>query len=1114
MPKENLTGQKFSDWVVIKDTGKRKATCQCSCGIIKEVDRYTLLNGSSKNCGHTRRESTYDLVGKKFGEWEVIRYLGNQMWECKCSCGTVKAKNGRELRRGNSRSCGCKQGDYCKDTLMERYGGVSTHKIGDAREKWQIEAIQNAGGLEKAINSLSSSLKIDKPTIKQLSEFLAIDTNMTLIYVYKYNLENLMDINPNKSSIEKTVIDMIHAINPSIELVTNKRGLVVNEPNLEVDIFVPSMQLAIEINGTYWHSSKNKPYKYHQDKTIKLAKQGIRLVHIFEYEILIPKYLDRLKQYLTNIFIPTRIKIYARNTHICNIQSNIADEFLNTYHIQGTVKSSIRYGIYDTDNALIGVATFGKCRFEDTTNGYELYRLCWKTAIDVIGGTDKIIKKFMDEYHPDYFITYTDTAKFTGNSYAKLKIGLKLEGITSPNYVWVSGHNKEVLPRYRTTKASLVSKGLGTEDETEDTIMERLGYFKLYDSGNLKFTWTNTSTKSGTSAESGTSRTSGNKNTANTLNTANTDTILTSSKHKQKDSEIGKQYGEWVVVKHIEKQNYLCRCSCGLEKEVYIGHLKRGLSKSCGHSSTKFKDLTNKQYGEWKALRYLGNHQWECQCSCGVIKAVSTYDLTSGKSKSCGHNTTSFKNLTGMQIGEWSILGYLGDGFWECKCSCGKVQKVDGRSLRAGTSKSCGHKEYLDLTGQKFWEWTALEWLGNHLWLCKCSCGTLRVMTSQRLRSGESKSCGCKKTENYIKSIGKKYPNMTNISQKHLTYEQLVLQNDEIALKNLLVQQDGVTPAQLSGILRGTPCQAMRIMRKYGLETYVKLNKPVAKYEDEINKLFYCNNRSFRGLPSGKEIDLYYPEQRFGIEFNGTYWHSDIFKDKYYHKDKTIEAYKNGIELFHIFEYEWADEKTKEKIIGLLEKKLGQTEIRRIAARDCKVKHIDWEDAKIFLDKYHLQNSITAEVYIGCYIKDELIGAMTFGKPRFNKEAEWELLRLAWKNDVAVMGGTNKLFHYFLRNYSPSSIISYCDISKFSGNSYTKMGFKSVEITEPNYKWINCETNDIMSRYQTTKQKLIKLGFGNETETEKEIMEKLGYVRVYDCGNIKLTWKKNNTMID
>lgn len=1038
MSKENLTGQKFSDWIVIKDTGKRKVTCQCSCGIIKDVDRYTLLNGSSKNCGHARKELTYDLVGKKFGEWEVIRYLGNQMWECRCSCGTIKAKSGRELIRGRSKSCGCKQGKHCKDTLMKRYGEVSTRKIGNTREDWQIEAISS------------------------------------------------------KENLEKTVLEIIYSINPDIEIQENKRGLIVNEPNLEVDIFVPSMQLAIEINGTYWHSSKNKHYKYHQDKTIKLAKQGIRLVHIFEYEILIPEYLDRLKQYLTNIFTTKRTRVYARDTHVCSIESSVADEFLNTYHIQGAVKSSIRYGVYDTNNNLIGVATFGKCRFEDTTNGYELYRLCWKTAIDVIGGTDKITKKFMDEYHPDYFITYADATKFTGNSYAKLKIGLKLEGITSPNYVWVSGHNKEVLPRYRTTKALLISKGLGTVDETEDTIMERLGYFKLYDSGNLKFTWS----ISGNSE--GIEKTQIDTNIENTTNL---------HKSKQKDSEIGKQYGEWVVVKHIEKQNYLCRCSCGLEKEVYIGHLKRGLSKSCGHSSTKFKDLTNKQFGDWKVLSYLGNQQWECQCSCGIIKAVNTYDLTSGKSKSCGHSTTSFKDLTDAQIGDWHVLKYLGNGFWECQCSCGNIQKVEGRSLRGGVSKSCGHKEYLDLAGQKFWEWTALEWLGNHLWLCQCSCGTLRVMPSHRLRSGESKSCGCKKTENYIKSIGKKYPNIINISQKHLTSEQLALQNDNEALKELLIRHEGITPTQLSGILGVTPCQTMRIVRKYGLETYIELNKPISRYEDEVNKLFPCNNRSFRGLKSGKEIDLYYPEQRFGIEFNGTYWHSDIFKNKNYHKDKTIEAYKNGIELFHIFEYEWADERTREKIIWLLEKRLGHIEIRKIAARNCNVKLVSWDDAKVFLDTYHLQNSITADIYLGCYLRDELIGIMTFGKPRFNKEFEWELLRLAWKNDVVVMGGTNKLFQYFVRNYSPSSIISYCDISKFSGNSYTKIGFKSVEITEPNYKWVDCETNDIMSRYKATKQKLIKIGLGNESETEGEIMERLGYVRVYDCGNLKLSWK-------
>ena len=106
-----------------------------------------------------------------------------------------------------------------------------------------------------------------------------------------------------------------------------------------------------------------------------------------------------------------------------------------------------------------------------------------------------------------------------------------------------------------------------------------------------------------------------------------------------------------------------------------------------------------------------------------------------------------------------------------------------------------------------------------------------------------------------------------------------------------------------------------------------------------------------------------------------------------------------------------------------------------------------------------------------------------------------------------VIGGTAKLFKYFTSKLSPKSIITYCDIGKFSGKTYSNLGFNRVSITEPNYVWVNPKTNDVLTRYQTMKHKLIEKGIGYINETETEIMERLGYYKIYDCGNMKFTWR-------
>ena len=87
------------------------------------------------------------------------------------------------------------------------------------------------------------------------------------------------------------------------------------------------------------------------------------------------------------------------------------------------------------------------------------------------------------------------------------------------------------------------------------------------------------------------------------------------------------------------------------------------------------------------------------------------------------------------------------------------------------------------------------------------------------------------------------------------------------------------------------------------------------------------------------------------------------------------------------------------------------------------------------------------------------------------------------------------------------SIITYSDITKFTGNTYPKLGFKVECILDPNYVWVNPNNFEVFTRYQTMKHKLVESGLGDESQTEDSIMEGLGFLKVYDCGNLKLSWR-------
>lgn len=263
------------------------------------------------------------------------------------------------------------------------------------------------------------------------------------------------------------------------------------------------------------------------------------------------------------------------------------------------------------------------------------------------------------------------------------------------------------------------------------------------------------------------------------------------------------------------------------------------------------------------------------------------------------------------------------------------------------------------------------------------------------------------------------------------------------------------------------------------------------------------NNKEI--LKGRKELDIYLPEISFAIEFNGIYWHSssDIFgeeKSSRRHLEKTEICESLGINLFHISDVDWLGK--REIIESMILQKLGKS--TRIFARKCEIKEINDKEAKSFLDENHLQGKANSSIRIGLYFKDELVSLMTLGKPRFNKNFDWELIRFCNKKGTSVIGGASKLLKYFYRNFN-GSMISYADRSHSNGNLYKELGMKLQGKTSPNYIW--SKNGLILTRYQTQKHKLKDL-LGetfNPNLTESENMYNSGYLKFFDSGNLIFT---------
>jgi len=252
----------------------------------------------------------------------------------------------------------------------------------------------------------------------------------------------------------------------------------------EIDILIED-KLAIEVNGMYWHSDRNKEKNYHQKKAKNIHSKNIPFLTIWEDDWNSKE--EILKSMISN-FIGKSKKIYARECEIKEISGKESKDFLNKNHLQGHINSSIKIGLF-YKNELVSLMTFGGLRKSLGTtakeNQWELLRFCNKLNLSVTGGAGKLLKYFERNYNPEKIISYAAYERSNGNLYKNL--GFKFNHLTSPGYFYYK--NGARFNRFRFRKSELIKEGYNPS-KTGFEIMNELGYLRCYDAGNLKFTKT------------------------------------------------------------------------------------------------------------------------------------------------------------------------------------------------------------------------------------------------------------------------------------------------------------------------------------------------------------------------------------------------------------------------------------------------------------------------------------------------------------------------------------------------------------------------------------------------------------------------------------------------
>ena len=801
-------------------------------------------------------------------------------------------------------------------------------------------------------------------------------------------------------------------------------------------------------------------------------ENGIRLIHLWDYEF----NQDNLVQKKLELLLKPKEIIYARKTTVRRCSVIEKSEFLKANHIQGNDNAKIGYGLYYND-ALVSVMTFCKPRFNGLYE-WELSRFCTKEGMKVIGGGSKLLKAFIKEYNPSKIITYSDFTLFTGKTYEK--IGFKFLRFSPPNYKWVRGN--EVLARYQTMKHKLLEKGF--EGSSENEIMKTNGYTKVYDCGNKVWEWCSY-------GNDYKNKDSERLNEEYGIDTSKLSRDYVSNPVKlpnQRNLECCPPKSD-IEYLYIEKNITLDELSLyiGLEKSGIVRILKKYGIKKPQDVKRNHNKAKNKAYATFVLVDKAGNKLYETITYPPVEKGERPDNIVC---KDDIYNDYIVKNMSAEEV-------------------CEKY-KISQKNFRVVVS------DFLKVRKDPI---TAKQVTARNLYK---KYGVTNVFQKDDVKAKVRKTLqerygvdSYTKTPEYVSKVratkleryGKEnYVNVERSIETRRNNYYTLFQLDVISSREKFrkyIQDNKVVNCEHMAKLIGISGVVIRRLANkfdsFDLFNYTKSYQET-EAQDFIRDLLPNEVLRFNvNILDRKEIDIYIPNRNIGIEYNGSLWHNGNNHPRNYHREKTEIANRKGIDLIHIFDYQWLyNFDVVEDIIkhrfGLIETKIG--------ARKCQIKIVDTEVFNEFIETNSLYHAKPVEKQVvGLICGEELV----MGASYIQHGDEVEILEIQGKIGLCVQGGVSRLLKAIERKTSVSKFVMKFNFTTFSGNTFKKLDWKFGVSLIPRRSWVRYKH----FFYEDEMTSEVITGFGLKPNASKEkVLEYLmghQYNAVYDCGEILIT---------
>ena len=400
-----------------------------------------------------------------------------------------------------------------RQTCINKYGVDNPSKNGDIKEKFKKTCVEKFGVdnpqknqkvKENTRKSFKSMVKIDAnetykmvnilrekefwkklktQSLKEICEFYNLDYQSLTSALLKDEFKDKYYKNYSFPTQQKQKELFNWLRDEGANVIFNDRSII---SPLELDIVDCDKKVAVEFNGSFWHSeaflSHEEAKSKHIEKTKLCNKNGYRLIHVFEHT-----YLHREKQvknYLKSAFGLNKNRVHARK---CSISHDNSNKFFEDYHIQGSPLGTVKFFNLVFNGEIVGSISAGKHHEKDgDQNACILTRLAFKDNVTVQGGATRLFKHmstWAEQEGYNRIISWSDNTISEGSVYPVL--GFVLEEEYSPSYFYYDAQNKI----YKTKQSQRKSNKGRAKGVTIVEWNNSRGIYAIWDCGKKKWVY-------------------------------------------------------------------------------------------------------------------------------------------------------------------------------------------------------------------------------------------------------------------------------------------------------------------------------------------------------------------------------------------------------------------------------------------------------------------------------------------------------------------------------------------------------------------------------------------------------------------------------------------------